>query len=696
MMVNKIIRIKLKSDLCVHSGESYNTTVDVDVCYEEHGIPYIPAKRLKGCIREAALELVDFGAYDKKTYNEVFGTEGINSSKFTIDNAYIKNHDDICDEIETCTEKKLVHPQKVLGLYTYIRNQTSLENGVAKDTTLRSIRVVKKGLEFFSEITVKDGISEEGLELLEKAVLSVKHIGVSRTRGLGMIEMKMQDPDSKTQSEDEKSIYKFEIGEKNKIYYTIKLRSAVLCKSDEGNQNRTKNYFEGGKILGLLAGALGQEKYKELMIGDVIVSNAYIANGVNRCTPTSKALFKKKDQQFDCNGEMHIINRLREYEGSEQITPIGYVYMDHDKYVKGVTTEINYHHKRPEDKSLGRANGLDESSFYQLESICAGQVFKGYIISNKKETEMILEAFNKMHSVRIGYGRSAEYGKVNVTVDKVEILAQTQKELCKEFAVKLNSPAILYDEKAMATASSELFKNALEEILETKLDCNAKFLANTIIGGFNVTWNRKKPVINALDSGTTCVYKAESPVDISVLNNIHIGERVNEGFGEIELIDLPDKAADNENTNDVIRKETVPKKSTGDSNISDKMKKEIILGLLRDNDEKSEIRIKARKMAEELKEANMTATAVNKLLLIMNSKNANNKINTYEDIKKEIEGIETDSTKNNVNKFIAACDKIIIGSDNKKKLLCLREMLTHLKYLLREKKLNSKEEMGDE
>ena len=46
--------ITLKSDLCAGSGYSYAGIVDSDLCYDIYGIPYIPAKRLKGCLREAA------------------------------------------------------------------------------------------------------------------------------------------------------------------------------------------------------------------------------------------------------------------------------------------------------------------------------------------------------------------------------------------------------------------------------------------------------------------------------------------------------------------------------------------------------------------------------------------------------------------------------------------------------------------
>lgn len=41
------IQIKLLSDLCTCSGETYNSIVDTDVTYDENGIPYIPAKRIR-------------------------------------------------------------------------------------------------------------------------------------------------------------------------------------------------------------------------------------------------------------------------------------------------------------------------------------------------------------------------------------------------------------------------------------------------------------------------------------------------------------------------------------------------------------------------------------------------------------------------------------------------------------------------
>ncbi len=84
------LTIKLLSDLCTYSGDTYNSVVDTDVVYDENGIPYIPAKRIKGCIREAAKEMADLGIGTSQI-DEIFGKEGNQNSAFSLSNAYIEN-----------------------------------------------------------------------------------------------------------------------------------------------------------------------------------------------------------------------------------------------------------------------------------------------------------------------------------------------------------------------------------------------------------------------------------------------------------------------------------------------------------------------------------------------------------------------------------------------------------------------------
>ena len=72
------IKLELLSDLCTSSGDTVSGIIDTEVCYDENGIVYIPAKRVKGCLREAALELKDAlgNEFDEETFINSFGRAG--------------------------------------------------------------------------------------------------------------------------------------------------------------------------------------------------------------------------------------------------------------------------------------------------------------------------------------------------------------------------------------------------------------------------------------------------------------------------------------------------------------------------------------------------------------------------------------------------------------------------------------------
>ena len=59
------IHITLYSDLCTGNGYSYYGTIDSEAEHDEFGLPFIPARRLKGCLRECAELLRDSGLWGK-------------------------------------------------------------------------------------------------------------------------------------------------------------------------------------------------------------------------------------------------------------------------------------------------------------------------------------------------------------------------------------------------------------------------------------------------------------------------------------------------------------------------------------------------------------------------------------------------------------------------------------------------------
>lgn len=524
-----IISIKLLSDLCCYSGEVYNTTVDTDVVYDDYGLPYIPAKRLKGCIREAALELYEMGLMPH--YNAIFGKEGSDASAFTISNARLENYDAKVKELKQFEKTDFVNQQNVLSLYTYLRTQTAVDTntGTAIENSLRTLRVLKKGLIFNANVDLENS---EYFEEFKNAVSMVKHMGVSRTRGLGLVELKIKN--NLSASVKHVLFKENELKDENKISYTIHLNSPLICKSAQGNQAKTEDYIAGSKVLGLIARSMGSGAYQKIM-NDIVVSNAYVSLNGNRSLPGRNSLQKIKNQSY-VDGKMDIVDMMYFKNGNdkEQRTPANIDYMTEKNEVLSVEEQISYHHQRPSDKSIGRATSR-EGQFYQLASICESQTFKGWIYANRETAKQIMNAVSKLGQVRMGYGRNSEFGQIDFTLDSVK--DTTSKDtLIHDADLLLASDVILYNDNGMLVADVNVLKDYMNAYFGVDdIEIDTPFISYNTIGGFNVTWKRKKQIFSALAKASCMKIHSDTGFKASYNHSYFVGERISEGFGEIVL-----------------------------------------------------------------------------------------------------------------------------------------------------------------
>lgn len=175
------IKIELLSDMCPSSGEAYGSMVDTDIEYDSFGIPYISAKRLKGCLRESAFLLREWGW--KVPIEEIFGERGNRRGNLRLGNARVEGYSQYCLEIMQRRNSGDVHPQKVLQFFSYIRTQTAMEDGVAKEGSLRVIRALKKGLIFEAEAEIEDIYAQSMKEICN----CTRNMGLNRTRGMGKL-----------------------------------------------------------------------------------------------------------------------------------------------------------------------------------------------------------------------------------------------------------------------------------------------------------------------------------------------------------------------------------------------------------------------------------------------------------------------------------------------------------------------------
>ena len=157
-------------------------------------------------------------------------------------------------------------------------------------------------------------------------------------------------------------------------------------------------------------------------------------------------------------------------------------------------------------------------------------------------SEMIMDVLESLNEIRIGYGRSSEFGAVDLKLESVETVS-VKSETCKDAVITLASDVILYNEMGMLTTDIRALEQVLRNVTGTEdlVLCNP-FLRFETIGGYNVTWRRRKPVFSALGKGSAFLIHSDIGFDIGKLDGKFIGERISEGYGEILVEKMSDSA----------------------------------------------------------------------------------------------------------------------------------------------------------
>lgn len=561
------LKIELMSDLCVGSGYSYAGVIDSDVSYDEYGLPYIPARRLKGCMREAA-ELVC-----PDTAEKLFGKTGDNGTKgIVLQNAYIEEYDSVAEELgklhnTTCGEASYLSQQNILKMYTGIRAQTKLcqETGTAEKNTLRYTRIVgqydplkgKVPLCFYAKLETQDTYREA----LERIVKAVRNIGMNRNRGLGSVRCSLVGL-RKAEGMEQRLTKGTEGEERVCLTYVLYNREPLLMSSD--NAEVSDSYISGKSVLGKLAGAYlrGEgrsadgEEFRQLFLdGNTLFTNAY---------PTVPP---KKDKESavqwpDYDPAPLYLNRLKKTGvlinllGENKEIPQD----RRDSYDTGggnlpKKLKTHYVHERssnifdviePQREIL--YHNSQRELLYSLEAVKEGQYFKGQIYTSRKYADLLKELLEHTH-LSFGKSKTAQYGICELAAGiTVEVVGEDT--ICAEggerIAVVMDSDTVFIHGADGYTVKFEEIKELVGEQLEIPYDKAAdesSMLQTKEITGYNTTWNLRRPGIPAVKAGSVLVYTI--PAGQNWKKNVRpdrlfTGERNLEGYGQVRIVKCRD------------------------------------------------------------------------------------------------------------------------------------------------------------
>lgn len=185
------------------SGQG-DVNTDSTIVHDRYGIPFIPAKRVRGVLYESALEVAEMmkaagmGTFTiddvKGLFNRLESAE--DNPRMSISNLKIADYDVVATELAALEAQypAVFTKERVLEEYTSMRYYTSIdkETGSTVEGTLHNSRVLNRGLTFIGKIDVVDMTDTEGF-ILSCAVRNLTGIGGKRNRGFGQVECTIDD-----------------------------------------------------------------------------------------------------------------------------------------------------------------------------------------------------------------------------------------------------------------------------------------------------------------------------------------------------------------------------------------------------------------------------------------------------------------------------------------------------------------------
>lgn len=553
--------ITLLSDALPGNGEGLANVIDTDTCYDDYGFPVIPSKRIKGILRETCKDMELYKVLEGKTTEEIFGSSGEDfGSAFRVSNGYLKDYQNLKSFIEqkrqNSSQKRLYNTEAVLKCYTYLRAQTAIDvDGIAKETSLRTKRVLKKGLQFECNLSIPD----EYAEIVKKICLATRRFGINRTRGLGEIAISIVEQKSSLEAIPKPSV----LQDLSYLELKIKNTGQILSSSEVGNMWVSSPYISGGAILGAFASEYisaqkllqkdynpsGDKDFDAMFIsGELCWGNAYPCDGEKASVPVPLSWKRSKQSNLIYNladdEDRDIINK----DEILKSVPAAFVATkEMTFYSVSPELSIQYHHQRPKDRRLGSPSDKD-GEFFQFEVLSEGQEFIARIDGKAEYLQKVMSLAD-VGTMYFGKSKTAQYGRCEVrfvkgTISKERLSFSSGDEIY----LYLLSDAMILNEAGFQDLSVEAMQKHISALIAKTSNCPEEEIALLPVrekcfmdvlkaGGYMSIWNMPKIQQPALRAGSVFTFIYEGKKDIQLDKEIYLGIANERGYGRVQIDD---------------------------------------------------------------------------------------------------------------------------------------------------------------
>ncbi len=177
--------ITFLSDWHAGSGLSSGAEADSIVIKDNTNLPYLPGKTIKGLFKDALLDISDVqpNAEFDSDIELLFGKK--NNDKSTEAGILFFSNAELAE-----AEKVEISKEMSEHLYRIHASTTITDKGVAKKGSLRTMEVTIP-LTLNGFVSSEKALSENQIELLDKAMKWTRSIGSNRNRGLGRCQIQI-------------------------------------------------------------------------------------------------------------------------------------------------------------------------------------------------------------------------------------------------------------------------------------------------------------------------------------------------------------------------------------------------------------------------------------------------------------------------------------------------------------------------
>lgn len=470
-----MIQIKTIGEVALPSTMNSSVGYLYDVPTDDTGIPYLPL-------------------------NTIFEANGYSLPEVRLGFAH---PDGYMSLVRNATILKENIPNCVPMIRSYFLNERFLPEKMCNIRSLKAGQVLNAHIFF----------EEKDREAIADALAQITHIGVSDGTITGEVSVKLissQHKEENTPSLSAKCSHA-----SLDISYLLRTPTCFHMPYDDGST--TASYIPGSTIREELMQNL---KNASVDWEGMVFSNAYITMNGQRLTPTPicVSVVKLDKEQL----------RYRLAPGKNpRIT-------EQDKGLDNTYTNECHkhltHYAAPETERILSKDGT------MYDALCSGQLFMGTIYGSDADIRAVAAYLSQNPVTNIGKLREEGFGEVFQSICQANEKDIPESDLHQTFDVCCASNTLILNNKGMPTCRAEDLLAEIEYILGVsgKLRIVGKYTGVYHDYSRNFRWNEDRGVVRCFAKGSILRLEVSGePIDIFPIRHCFIGERTQEGYGEI-------------------------------------------------------------------------------------------------------------------------------------------------------------------